>query len=192
LRPSAGGSSATCTTARSSSSSPCGSSSSSHARTRTATRTNLDRALDELRSIAHGIYPPVLAEQGLVAALLDAARQSPLAVVVTTEPIPDLPEEAETAAYFSCLEALQNAAKHAGREARCRVRVWSEASMLRFEVTDDGRGFTPSRRGRGEGLTNMADRVAGLGGSLTIHSQPGDGTLVAGAIPLRPAPSSRA
>jgi signal transduction histidine kinase len=90
----------------------------------------------------------------------------------------------EAAVYFCCLEALSNAAKHAGEGARATVRVWEDDGDLRFEVADDGSGLDPARGGGGAGLTNMRDRLGAIGGSLRIESVPGRGTIVGGAIPL--------
>jgi signal transduction histidine kinase len=86
--------------------------------------------------------------------------------------------------YFCCLEALQNAARHAGAGARATVRAWQEQDALIFEVSDDGDGFDLRARRRGAGLTNMSDRLGALGGRLTISSEPGRGTRVSGTVPL--------
>jgi signal transduction histidine kinase len=96
------------------------------------------------------------------------------------------PPDVEATAYFCCLEALQNAAKHAGEGARATVRVWQEQGGLLFEVADDGAGFAAGDGRGGAGLASMRDRVGALGGRLTIASTPGHGTSVSGTIPLSP------
>jgi signal transduction histidine kinase len=90
----------------------------------------------------------------------------------------------ESAVYFCCLEALQNAAKYAGEGASARVRVWEEAGALLFEVSDDGPGFDQEKMSKGAGLMNMEDRVGALGGSIRIESSPSGGTRLEGRIPV--------
>lgn len=85
--------------------------------------------------------------------------------------------------YFCCLEALQNAAKHAGEGARAHVTLAQEDGVLAFEVADDGQGFEPSTVAASMGLQNMADRIGALGGALKIDSAPGGGTRISGTIP---------
>ena len=143
---------------------------------------DLDRALDELRSVAHGIYPPLLAEEGLPEALTEAARRAPVPVQLELEDVGRLPEEIETAVYFSCLEALQNAAKHGGPDVAVTIRLWWEPHLLRFSVSDDGVGFVPDRQREATGLTNMLDRLGAVGGRISIRSAPGRGTDVDGAV----------
>jgi signal transduction histidine kinase len=92
--------------------------------------------------------------------------------------------EIETSVYFSCSEALQNAAKHGGPDTHVTIRVWEDAG-LHFTVHDDGQGFDPSLTPYGAGLTNLGERLAALGGVMTIHSAPGHGVVVGGWIPLR-------
>ena len=148
--------------------------------------TDLDRALDELRSVAHGIYPPLLAEEGLPEALTEAARRAPVPVELELEAVGRLPEEIETAVYFSCLEALQNAAKHGGPDVAVTIRLWWEPHLLRFSVSDDGVGFVPDRQREATGLTNMLDRLGAVGGRISIRSAPGRGTDVDGAVTVSP------
>ena len=143
---------------------------------------DLDRALDELRSVAHGIYPPLLAEEGLPEAVTEAARRAPVPVQLELEDVGRLPEEIETAVYFSCLEALQNAAKHGGPDVAVTIRLWWEPHLLRFSVSDDGVGFVPGRQPEATGLTNMLDRLGAVGGRISIRSAPGRGTDVDGAV----------
>jgi PAS domain S-box-containing protein len=147
---------------------------------------DVDDALAEVRALAGGVYPPLLADRGLADALKMAATGGPLATTVSAGDIGRYPQEIESAVYFCCLEALQNVAKHAhGASAVSITLSESGHGELRFEVRDDGPGFAPAS-GDGSGLANMRDRVAALGGSLTIDSAAGDGTCVAGRIPLAP------
>jgi signal transduction histidine kinase len=140
-------------------------------------------ALENLRDLARGIYPPLLADQGLVAALEAQARKAAIPVQVEAGAIGRHPQKAEAAVYFCCLEALQNVAKYANASA-ARVRLFDRDGMLRFAVSDDGNGFDPARAGLGSGLQGMKDRLEALGGSFEISSRPGAGTVVDGAIPL--------
>lgn len=141
-------------------------------------------ALDELRSLAHGIYPPLLSSAGLGEALGAACRRAPLPTDLDAADLRRYAPQLEAAVYFCCLEALQNAAKYAGRDASARVAIWEEAGGLLFEVADDGVGFDAAQFNAGAGLTNMSDRLGAVGGRLSIESQPGKGTRVKGAIPL--------
>jgi signal transduction histidine kinase len=141
--------------------------------------------IGELRDLAHGIYPPLLADSGLARALEAAATRSPLAVAVTAPDIGRYSPEIEAAVYFCCLEALQNAAKHAAG-ATVSVRVWEESGGLLFAVTDDGPGFDAGAARRGHGYMNMADRLGAIGGTVRWQSEPGHGATVQGSIPLAP------
>ena len=151
-------------------------------------------ALENLRDLARGIYPPLLAERGLVAALEAQARKAPVQVTVEANGLGRYPQEAEAAVYFCALEALQNVAKYA-RASRATIRLAgpggpdspaAEAGALEFSVTDDGAGFDPGASGYGTGLQGMADRLAALGGGLQVRSEPGHGTTVTGRLPARP------
>jgi signal transduction histidine kinase len=148
-------------------------------------RRELDEALDELRELAHGLYPRLLASDGLPVALAAAARRSPLPVSLRTRGLQGVPQPIETAAYFCCLEALQNVAKHAGEEATAAVEVTTDGSFLEFHVVDDGIGFEQDSTVDGYGLSSMRDRVLAFGGHLEIKSSLGYGTAVSGWIPLR-------
>ena len=141
-------------------------------------------ALDDLRNLAHGIYPPLLSSAGLGEALSAACRRASLPTELDAAELRRYPPELEAAVYFCCLEALQNAAKYAGRDASVRVALWEEAGGLLFEVRDDGVGFDAPGSSPGAGLTNMSDRLGAVGGRLSIESEPGKGTRVKGAIPL--------
>jgi len=142
-----------------------------------------DDALDELRSAAHGIYPPLLADEGLDAALREVARRASVPLTVDLEDVGRLSEDRETAIYYCCLEALQNVAKHAHGAAAAVVDI-SDNGELHFEVRDDGDGFDPLTVTGGVGFTSMRDRVAAVGGDVTIESRPGHGTRVSARIPL--------
>jgi signal transduction histidine kinase len=140
-------------------------------------------ALDDLRDLARGIYPPLLADQGLAAALDAQARRAPLPVTVDADGVERLPRAIEAAVYFSALEALQNAAKYAGAD-RAWVTLERDGDIFRFAVGDDGRGFDPSVDGYGTGLQGITDRLGALDGSIAIESAPGKGTVVRGVIPI--------
>jgi signal transduction histidine kinase len=142
-------------------------------------------ALEDLRDLARGIYPPLLADQGLVAALQAQARKAPIPVAVGGDAIGRFGQDVEAAVYFSCLEALQNIGKYA-QASRATITLVHESGELRFRVVDDGRGFDPSANGYGTGLTGIADRLAALGGDLHVTSAPGAGATVEGTVPVRP------
>lgn len=147
-------------------------------------RANLARALAELRDLAHGIYPAVLESDGLPGALQAAAHRSSMPVTVDSDGVGRYAQELEAAVYFCCLEALQNAAKHAGDGATVSVRLGQVDGHVQFEVGDDGRGYDSTAVGPSAGLQNMADRIGALGGELEIDSIPGAGTKVRGAVPI--------
>ncbi len=140
-------------------------------------------ALEDLRDLARGIYPPLLADKGLAAALEAQARKAALPVTVDTEVLGRYPREVESTLYFCALEALNNVAKYANASA-ARVHLAQTDGHVSFEVSDDGRGFDPKTNAYGTGLQGMADRLAALGGTLTVRSSPGSGTIVAGALPI--------
>ena len=147
-------------------------------------------AAEELRDLARGIYPPLLASMGLVAALEAQARKAPVPTTVTADGVGRYPQDLEAAVYFCVLEALQNTAKYAGA-TRADVRLAVSGHHLRFEVTDDGAGFDPQSRGYGTGLQGMADRLHAHGGSLDVRSAPGAGTTVSGRLPCRALEAAR-
>jgi signal transduction histidine kinase len=141
-------------------------------------------ALENLRDLARGIYPPLLADKGLSAALESQARKVAVPVSVTPDGVGRYPQEIEAGVYFCVLEALQNVAKYA-EAGRVTVRLAHENGELVFEVADDGRGFDVATTPRGSGLQNMADRLEALGGTVEVASIPGQGTTVTGRIPVR-------
>jgi signal transduction histidine kinase len=152
---------------------------------------DLQDAVQELRDLAHGIYPPVLMDRGLVAALESAAARAPMPVeVVTHGDVGRFPQEVEAAVYFCCLEALQNAGKHAGERAAATVTIGRDAGadgrdVVAFTVADDGAGFDPAgSAGRGHGFVNMSDRLGAIGGTVEVDSAPGRGTRVSGVVPV--------
>jgi signal transduction histidine kinase len=145
----------------------------------------LDQAVEELRGLAQGIYPSVLPDFGLRTALEAAAGRSGVALMETAlQEVPRYPAHTEAGVYFACVEALQNAAKHAGPAAHVKVSLWTEGNRLCFSVADDGVGFARGRVRQGSGLRNMAERLAGLDGTFTLDSAPGRGTVAAGSVPV--------
>jgi signal transduction histidine kinase len=142
-----------------------------------------NEALEDLRDLARGIYPPLLADRGLADALSAQARKSPIPIVLEPDGIGRYRQDVESAVYFSVLEALQNVAKYADA-SRAVVRLAEGHDELTFTVSDDGRGFDPSTTPSGTGLQGMADRLAAIGGALEIRSARGAGTTVAGRVPV--------
>jgi signal transduction histidine kinase len=143
----------------------------------------LRAALGDLRDLARGIYPPLLADQGLVPALQAQAGKASLPVEIDADGIGRYPQDTEAAVYFCALEALQNVTKYAGA-SRATVGLCCSDGSLRFTVTDDGTGFDPASTQHGTGLQGMADRLAALGGALHVRSQPGHGTTLSGELPV--------
>jgi signal transduction histidine kinase len=141
------------------------------------------QALEDLRDLARGIYPPLLADQGLAAALQSQARKSAVPVDVIADGVGRFPQEVEAAVYFSCLEALQNVAKYSSA-SRAVISLAEVDGELRFEVEDDGSGFDVSTTSYGTGLQGIADRLDALGGRIDVRSTPGSGTTIAGVLPL--------
>jgi signal transduction histidine kinase len=144
----------------------------------------LDAAIEELRDLAHGIFPSLLADRGLLAALRAVALRGPRAIEMSGRRIGRYPPEIESAVYYCCLEALQNATKHAGPRARIAVRLSADAGELRLEVSDDGPGFDPAAVDGGDGLRNMQDRLGAVHGHLEIVTAPGRGTRISGTVPV--------
>jgi signal transduction histidine kinase len=146
------------------------------------TEAEVSQALEDLRDLARGIYPPLLADRGLVAALEGQARKSAMPVDIQANGIGRYQMEAEAAVYFCVLEALQNVAKYAGA-SKATIRLLGDDGNLAFVVEDDGAGFDTSTLSYGTGLQGMADRLSALGGGLDIASRPGAGTTVSGRLP---------
>ena len=146
--------------------------------------TDANDALENLRDLARGIYPPLLADKGLASALEAQARRGTIPVDMRDEGVGRYPQEVESTAYFCVLEALNNVAKYAGA-SRARIRLSEQDGHLTFDVVDDGSGFDPSATAYGTGLQGMADRLDAIGGTLVVQSEPGAGTTVVGRIPGR-------
>jgi signal transduction histidine kinase len=142
-------------------------------------------AVDELRGLAHGIYPTVLRERGLEAALRSLARTTPIRLDLADGSVGRCDPTAEAAVYFCAVEAIQNATKHAGDGAHVVVMLRRSGDEVEFAVVDDGSGFDPALESGGIGLVSMRDRIEAIGGRLTISSAPGaGGTSVGGVVPV--------
>ena len=146
-------------------------------------QTETQEALETLRDLARGIYPPLLADKGLAAALDAQARKAAVPVQVVADDVGRYPQDLEAVAYFCCLEALQNVAKYANA-SRAVVRLSEDGGRLLFEVEDDGSGFDPDTTRYGTGLQGMADRLDAVRGSFEVRSAPGRGTTVVGRVPI--------
>jgi signal transduction histidine kinase len=144
-------------------------------------KADTSEALDNLRDLARGIYPPLLADKGLAAALDSQARKAVVPTTVEVDSIGRYPQEVEAAVYFCCLEALQNVAKYASASS-ASIRLLADDGSLRFEIEDDGAGFETAMVGYGTGLQGMADRLDAMGGTLEVRSRPGEGTTIKGRI----------
>jgi signal transduction histidine kinase len=155
--------------------------SSETARQRIAlTEAQLDRTLEEVRRLAHGLHPQVLSEAGLAGALSSLAEHAPVTVELLT-PVPELAADVEAVAYFFCSEALANIAKHAGA-SRASISVTTGDGRVSVLIEDDGVGGADPARGTG--LRGLADRVEALGGAMHVDSPAGGGTRLAAEIPL--------
>lgn len=148
-------------------------------------RSEVQTAIDDMRALAHGIYPPLLASRGLTEAIAAATRRGGgESVTFCSEGIDRYAPEVEAAVYFCCLEALQNAAKHAPGSP-VDVTLASDGTSLRFEITDRGPGFGAAVESSGQGRINMADRIGAVGGTLQWRNAPEGGAVVAGSVPIR-------
>jgi signal transduction histidine kinase len=144
----------------------------------------LEQALQELRELAHGLYPTELTQSGLSAAIRALGRRSRADVDIGEGVESRFQPEIEAALYYCCLEAVQNATKHAGPAAHTSIRLFADTHVLHLEVQDDGRGFELDDVRDGVGLQNMRDRLGAVGGRVTIASEPGHGTRIAATVPL--------
>jgi signal transduction histidine kinase len=144
---------------------------------------DVNDALETLRDLARGIYPPLLVDEGLAAALRAQARKSPFPVRLEADGIGRYPQDVEGSVYFCVLEALQNVAKYAGA-THVDLELHQDERRLAFSVRDDGVGFDPATAPRGSGLQGMADRIEAVGGALEIVTGPGRGTSVSGTVPV--------
>jgi signal transduction histidine kinase len=152
-------------------------------------QTDATGVLENLRDLARGIYPPLLADLGLAAALSAQASKSPLPVAVEADGIGRFPQDTEAAVYFCCLEALQNIAKYA-HATQARICLQAQNGTLRFTVSDDGAGYDVGHTPMGSGQRNMADRLAALGGRLEVRSAPSCGTTITACLPSAPRAAS--
>ena len=144
----------------------------------------VELTIEEVRSLAHLPYPDLLARGGLVEALRSTAARAPVRTSVVSHAIRRFEPDVETTIYFSCLEAVQNAVKHARGATHITILLDADDDGVRFEVRDDGAGFPVEPHAHGAGLMNINDRLASVGGRLTIASEPGRGTSVVGTIPV--------
>jgi signal transduction histidine kinase len=140
-------------------------------------------ALETLRELARGIYPPILADRGLKAALEAQIRRAAVPIELEADVSNRYPREIEAAVYFSCLEALQNVAKYANA-SRTVVRLKDAPEWLTFTVADDGVGFDTAKTSFGTGLMGIRDRLEALGGTVEVRSRPGSGTNLSGRLPV--------
>jgi signal transduction histidine kinase len=146
---------------------------------------DVDEALEELRSLAHGVCPPTLADRGVAEAIQVVARRIPISIDVEAHEVERYAPEVESAVYFCVVEALQNVLKHADAR-RVEVRLdGGRRSTLRFSVRDDGANATDGSLAQGAGISNMRDRLAAVDGELAIHSRAGVGTTVSGEVAAR-------
>jgi signal transduction histidine kinase len=144
----------------------------------------VEEAIDDLRSIASGVYPAVLTDSGVGAALRSVARRAALSVAVRDRGFGRHAPEIEATMYFCCVEAVQNAAKHAGPDASVSILLDHAGRRVAFTVEDDGRGFDSQAVRTGHGLANISDRVAAAEGTLRVDSAVGAGTRITGSIPV--------
>jgi signal transduction histidine kinase len=142
----------------------------------------VETAIDEVRDIANGVYPALLTSDGLSAALAAAGRHAAPGVTVHGRGLRRCRPEVESAVYFCCLAALDNAAKHAG-DGPVLIDLTDLGDALRFVVRDAGVGFDPSRTRPGSGIAHMRDRLDAIGGTLTVEAAPAHGTRVSGYVP---------
>ena len=142
-----------------------------------------EQALEEVRALAHGVYPSELVEFGLEVALKDLGALAPVRTTVAAEGIGRFSPEIEAAVYFCCLEAVQNAAAHAQGADAIEISI-AAGRDLRFEIRDNGSGFSAHAISPGAGFVSMHDRLAAVDGQLDIRAEPGGGARVVGTIAL--------
>jgi signal transduction histidine kinase len=147
---------------------------------------SVEAALAEVREVSQGLHPPLLTASGLPAALRRFHGHATSPPEIDAVGVGRYPPEIESAVYYCCLEAIQNATKHGGRGVHVSVALAEENGHLTFSVTDDGPGFGVGEV-RGLGLQNMEDRLGAVGGRLMIATAPGRGTTISGHVPLQPA-----
>lgn len=144
-----------------------------------------EAALDQVRELARGVYPPTLDHEGLAATLRRETRRLPLPVKVTPAGARRFPPHVERALYFCSIEAIQNALKHAGSHATITITILDEDDNTGVEITDTGRGFDTAASQDGSGLVNMTDRIGALGGTVTVTSSIGHGSVIRCKVPLQ-------
>jgi signal transduction histidine kinase len=144
----------------------------------------VEAAIDELREVSRGLSPPVLAELGLVGALEHIREHANTPLEFNADGVGRHSADVESAVYYCCVEAIQNATRHGGPAVRVSVTLREQADALKLEVSDDGVGYDPAEMHAGAGLQNMRDRLGALDGRLSIVTAAGHGTVVAGSIPL--------
>jgi signal transduction histidine kinase len=142
------------------------------------------KSVEELRALAHGIYPPALRQFGLVDALRAFAMTAQIPIAIADDGIGRCSRTVEAAIYFCVMEAVQNVTKHAGSGARVTIVLGRDRQRVRFAVADDGVGMDDPSAAVGEGLTSMRDRIGAVSGELEISSARGQGTIVRGTIPV--------
>ena len=147
---------------------------------------SVEATLAQVREIAHGLYPPLLIASGLPTALRRLYAHAASPPEIDAVGVGRYEPEIESAVYYCCSEAIQNATKHGGRAVHVSVALAEADGRLTFRVVDDGPGFAVGEV-RGLGLQNMEDRLGALGGRLTIATAPGRGTRISGHVPLRSA-----
>jgi signal transduction histidine kinase len=147
---------------------------------------SVETALEEVRQVAHGLYPPLLLASGLPAAIRRLHLHAISVLEVDAVGVGRYPPEIESAVYYCCLEAIQNATKHGGPGVHVRVALAEQDGHLTFHVDDDGPGFAMGEA-PGFGLRNMEDRLGAVGGQLTVNTAPAGGTTISGDVPLQPA-----
>jgi signal transduction histidine kinase len=147
---------------------------------------DLDAALLDLRNVTRDGSPELLLRKGVAGSLESVAAHAALPVTVEARSFGRYAPRVERGVYYCCLEALQNAVKHAGPTAMVRIRLAGEPGRITFSVEDSGVGFDPARVEAGLGLVNLADRVDVMGGNLTIDTYPGMGTRIHGEVPVAP------
>lgn len=148
-----------------------------------ALRVDTAEAVEDMRSLSHGIYPPLLRARGLAHALRSMAMRAPVPIEVIDKGIGRRPAPVEAAIYFCSLEAVQNAMKHAGPGAHVTVVVGRNRDGVYFSVADDGVGMAMAGGGVDVRLVGMRDRIGAVGGELEVISSPGMGTTVRGTVP---------
>jgi signal transduction histidine kinase len=151
-----------------------------------AMRGDIQAALDNVRALSNDVYPPLLTDRGLAESLAALGPAVGVAVRVEAGMLGRYPPEVEAAVYFCCVDAVKNVAADAGIGVRATISAWREPAALHFTVTDDGAAAEPATNAIGAGVLGMRDRVEAVGGWLAVHSSPGQGTTVAGTIPLGP------